>query len=318
MESGGSETWGSDEVADDPDRWRTAGERIDSLLDASSTGGSVARERAEQLVREVVELYGAGLERVLDIIGDRDDDLVERLAADELVASLLLVNGLHPHDVETRVATALDSVRPYLGSHGGDVELLGVVDGVVRLRLTGSCQSCPSSAVTLELAVKDAVLAAAPETVDIEVVGATPAAGSGLIAAESLFSHVHPNGMDGSSGTGTWVSVPELEELTPGEVAGFSVAGLPILVCRIGEQLFAYRDRCASCTHSLAGATLQRKAGGQVGDAVLRCPSCRAHFDARRAGLRLDGDTDAEPLSPLPVLVRDGVVSVAVPAAEVA
>ncbi len=59
------------------------------------------------------------------------------------------------------------------------MELLGVVDGVVRLRLTGSCQSCPSSAVTLELAVKDAVLAAAPETVDIEVVGATPAAGSG-------------------------------------------------------------------------------------------------------------------------------------------
>lgn len=134
----------------------------------------MARDRAEQLVREVVELYGAGLQRVLEIIGDRDDDLVERLAADELVASLLLVNGLHPHDVETRVATALDSVRPYLGSHGGDVELLGVVNGVVRLRLTGSCQSCPSSAVTLELAVKDAVLAAAPETVDIEVVGATP------------------------------------------------------------------------------------------------------------------------------------------------
>ncbi|KAF0960985.1 NifU family protein [Rhodococcus sp. T7] len=318
MESGGSETWGSDEVVDDPDRWRTAGERIDSLLDASSAGGSVARERAEQLVREVVELYGAGLQRVLDIIGDRDDDLIERLASDELVASLLLVNGLHPHDVETRVATALDSVRPYLGSHGGDVELLGVVDGVVRIRLTGSCQSCPSSAVTLELAVKDAVLAAAPETVDIEVVGATPAAGSGLIAAESLFSHVHPNGMDGSTGTGTWVSVPELEELTPGEVAGFSVAGLPVLVCRIGEQLFAYRDRCAACTNSLAGATLQRRAGGQVGDAVLRCPSCRAHFDPRRAGLRLDGDAGAETLSPLPVLVRDGVVSVAVPAAEVA
>ncbi|MFC9835780.1 NifU family protein [Rhodococcus sp. NPDC127530] len=318
MESAGSETWGSDAVEEAPDRWRTAGERIDSLLDASSTGGSVARERAEQLVREVVELYGAGLQRVLEIIGDRDDDLVERLAADELVASLLLVNGLHPHGVETRVATALDSVRPYLGSHGGDVELLGVVNGVVRLRLTGSCQSCPSSAVTLELAVKDAVLAAAPETVDIEVVGATPAAGSGLIAAESLFSHVHSDGSDGSINTGTWVSVPELDELTPGEVAGFSVAGLPILVCRIGEQLFAYRDRCAACTNSLAGATLQRKAGGQVGDAVLRCPSCRAHFDPRRAGLRLDGDADAETLAPLPVLVREGVVSVAVPAAEVA
>ncbi|MDV7241194.1 MULTISPECIES: NifU family protein [Rhodococcus] len=299
---------------DGPDRWRTAGERIDALLDASSAGGAVARERAEQLVREVVELYGAGLERMLEIVGEQDGALVDRLAADELVASLLLVNGLHPHDVETRVATALDSVRPYLGSHGGDVELLGVTDGVVQLRLTGSCQSCPSSAVTLELAVKDAVYSAAPETVDIEVVGAKPEAGSGLIATESLFSHVHAH----ESGTGTWVSAPDIADLASGEVGGFSLAGLPVLVCRIGEQLFAFRDRCAACTNSLAGATLQRRAGGKVGDAVLRCPTCRAHFDPRGAGKRLDGDPEAEPLAPLPVLVRDGVISVAVPAAEVA
>ena len=71
------------------------------------------------------------------------------------MASLLLVHGLHPYDVETRVARALDGVRPYLGSHGGDVELLGVTDdGVVRLRLLGSCDGCPSSSVTLKLAVE--------------------------------------------------------------------------------------------------------------------------------------------------------------------
>lgn len=301
---------------DTPDRWRTAGERIDALLDAGSVGGTVARERAEQLVREVVELYGAGLARILDLVGD-DGELVERLAEDELVASLLLVNGLHPHDVERRVATALDSVRPYLGSHGGDVELLGVDDAIVRLRLTGSCQSCPSSAVTLELAVKDAVLAAAPEVTDIEVVGAVPASGSGLISPESLLSHLRSE-ESANEMAGTWVSVPELEDLTSGEIGGFAVAGLPILVCRIGEQLFAYRDRCPACTNSLAGATLQRRAGGRTGDAVLRCPACRAHFDPRRAGLRLDGDDGAEPMAPLPVLVRDGVLAVAVPAAEVA
>ncbi len=58
--------------------------------------------------------------------GRLDDDLLDRLAADDLVASLLAVHGLHPYDVETRVARALDGVRPYLGSHGGDVELLGL------------------------------------------------------------------------------------------------------------------------------------------------------------------------------------------------
>ena len=79
----------------------------------------VARERAEELVRLVADLYGAGLERMLDILHDAgrlDDDVLAALAGDELVASLLLVHGLHPYDVHTRVEQALDGVRPYLGS----------------------------------------------------------------------------------------------------------------------------------------------------------------------------------------------------------
>ena len=102
-------------------------------------------------------------------IGRAAPGIAERFAADELVASLLLVHGLHPHGVERRIEDALDGVRPYLGSHGGDVTLLevtDVADAVVRLQFTGSCKSCPSSAVTLELAVEDAVRAAAPEIVD--------------------------------------------------------------------------------------------------------------------------------------------------------
>ena len=80
-------------------------------------------ERAQQLVREVVGLYGAGLERIMRL---GEPGLAERLATDDLVASLLLVHGLHPHDVHRRVSDALDRVRPYLGSHGGDVDLLEV------------------------------------------------------------------------------------------------------------------------------------------------------------------------------------------------
>ena len=88
----------------------------------SAAGGAVARERAEQLVREVVDLYGAGLDRLMRMAVDVDPGAGRRFAADDLVASLLLVHGLHPHDVQRRVADALDSVRPYLGSHGGDVD----------------------------------------------------------------------------------------------------------------------------------------------------------------------------------------------------
>ncbi|WP_067860394.1 NifU family protein [Nocardia shimofusensis] len=282
-------------------RWRTAGDRIETLLEASSAGGAVARERAEQLVREVVDLYGAGLARVVELM---DTGMLERLARDDLVASLLLVHGLHPHDVDTRVRAALDSVRPYLGSHGGDVELVEIAGAVVRLELTGSCRGCPSSSVTLELAVQDAVRAAAPEIEAIEVVAATTAPAA-PIPADSLFSRVRS-----SDAAGHWVPAPELAELVPGEVGGFAVAGAPVLACRVGEHVFAYRDLCPVCAQSLAGAALHRRPGLPVGDAILRCPTCRAHFDVVAAGARIDGDGHLEPI---PVLVRDGVLSMAVP-----
>src|ERR1051325_1003095 len=114
-------------MADDPEdaHWRTAGDRIQTLLDASSAGGIMARERAETLVGEVVELYGAALRR---IVTAADATTVAALVDDDLVASLLLVHGLHPHDVTRRVSDALDKVRPYLGSHGGDVDLVDVTD----------------------------------------------------------------------------------------------------------------------------------------------------------------------------------------------
>ncbi|MER7449967.1 NifU family protein [Nocardia beijingensis] len=293
---------GRDDATLDDSRWREAGDRIETLLEASSAGGALARERAEQLVRELVGLYGAGLTRVIELL---DDAAVERLARDDLVASLLLVHGLHPHDVTTRVANALDSVRPYLGSHGGDVHLVDIADGVVRLELAGSCKSCPSSSVTLELAVEDAVRAAAPEIESIEVVAARTES-AGVISADSLFSRVRADG----ARSGSWVAVPELAELGAGEVGGFVVAGLTVLACRVGEELYAYRDHCPACDRSLAGAALERRVGFPAGDAVLRCPTCRAHYDVVHAGARVDGDGHLEPL---PVLVRSGELSVAVP-----
>ena len=128
----------------------------------------MARERAEELVRLVVDLYGAGLERLLEILHERgrlDDDVLDALAARR--AGGQPAAGARPASVRastTRVERALDGVRPYLGSHGGDVELLEVTgEGVVRLRLLGSCDGCPSSSVTLKLAVEGAIEAAAPE-----------------------------------------------------------------------------------------------------------------------------------------------------------
>ena len=298
------------EETQDDAHWRTAGDRIQTLLDASATGGPLARERAEQLAGEITDLYGAALQRIMRLTGAAHSALTEEFAADDLIASLLLVHGLHPHDMTRRIEDALDKVRPYLGSHGGDVTLVGVTDtpggAVVRLQFAGSCKSCPSSAVTLELAVEDAIHAAAPEVTAIEVAPADSAATTGVIPAQSLLSRVRRS----AHTQAVWHPVPELADLGDGEVGGFRVSDATVLACRVRDEVFAYRDRCGNCGGSLAGAALHRRMTST--DPVLRCPRCHAHFDVVRAGACIDGnDGAAVHLDPMPVLVRDGVLSIA-------
>ncbi len=144
---------------------RSTGERIEALL-----GGldPPARRRAEELLGLVTDLYGAALGRVVELVGP---DLARELAGDDLVASVLLVHDLHPVSLSERVEEALGRVRPMLAGHGGGVELVALdpAAGAVALRLLGSCDGCPSSAVTLQLAVEQAVLDAAPEVTRIDV-----------------------------------------------------------------------------------------------------------------------------------------------------
>jgi len=227
------------------------------------------------------------------------------------VASLLLVHGLHPYDVTTRVQQALQSLRPYLGSHGGDVELIEVTaEDIVRLRLLGSCDGCPSSSVTLTLAVEDAVTAAAPEITGIEVETPTAVAKAtaGLIPVNALRDRIRDVTPSASAG---WAAAPELVDLAAGEVRAVIVGGIALVTCRVGSDLFAYLDRCSRCTAGFAGAVLGRRMGGEAGAAVLACPSCGKHYDVRAAGVGLDDPR--QHLDPLPLLVRDDVVSVALP-----
>jgi nitrite reductase/ring-hydroxylating ferredoxin subunit len=106
--------------------------------------------------------------------------------------------------------------------------------------------------------------------------------------------------------------VPELADLAAGELRALGVAGVPVVVARVGSQRYAYRNRCGRCGGSLWAARLERRLGGSTGDAVLSCPGCGAHFDACRAGIGLDDER--EHLEPLPLLEREGVLAVAVPA----
>ena len=166
-------------------------DRVESLIDgfdAVSTPRQ-ARELAEELARTIVNLYGEGLERVLtvvhDTVGEQSPEVFARLCEDRFVESLLCLHGLHPLSVEDRVYAALESVRPYLKSHEGGVEIASVADGVVTITMQGNCDGCPSSAATVKMAVERAILERVPDVHTVVAAEPTvPAAAYGPLRFE--------------------------------------------------------------------------------------------------------------------------------------
>jgi Fe-S cluster biogenesis protein NfuA len=150
----------------------STGDRVEALLDElRGRPDPTTRATAEELVKALIELYGGGLERILQIVIETDAaEVLHGLTTDDLVAGLLILHDLHPLTTDERVREALDEIRPHLGAHQGGVELLGVTaDGVVRLRMEGGRRGCPSSRRTVTDAIERAIAEAAPEVSRVEV-----------------------------------------------------------------------------------------------------------------------------------------------------
>jgi Fe-S cluster biogenesis protein NfuA/nitrite reductase/ring-hydroxylating ferredoxin subunit len=258
-------------VAGAADEVQALSERLDEVADPA------AREVADELAAALVALYGDALSRILELGGD---ELRERVAADDDLGGLLLAHGLHPVDLETRVRRALDEVRPYLESHGGDIELLGIDDGVARLRLQGSCDGCAASAATLEGAVEQVLRDAAPDLAGMDVEGA--------VARPQRPSASSPE----------WVALDGAKDIPRGALAKVT-SGL--VIANVAGTLLAYRNTCARCSGALEDALLL---GG-----TLTCAACGAGYDLPRAGRSTNGD-DLQ-LDPVPLLRHRGEVKVA-------
>jgi Fe-S cluster biogenesis protein NfuA/nitrite reductase/ring-hydroxylating ferredoxin subunit len=279
---------------------RAIGDRIEQILDQleSSLDGR-SWEQVQDVVSLVTELYGGGLARILELAGE-NDVLLHKMANDDLVASLLVLHDLHPLGLAERVHGAIESVRPYLGSHGGDVEVISIDGdvGVVTLRMLGSCDGCASSSVTLELAVQRAIEEAAPEITSIAVEGGASAAGEPADGWMPVTLGRKP------APAPAMAPIYGLRALVPGRVGPLEIEGNKLIVCRVESQLYAYRSACPSCDSVLDTAT--------VDGPVLRCAVCRAAYDLRRAGRSLDGN--ATHLDPLPLIEEGGEVRIAVAA----
>jgi Fe-S cluster biogenesis protein NfuA/nitrite reductase/ring-hydroxylating ferredoxin subunit len=251
------------------------GQRVEELLGGLRDEDAVAV--AEQIIRLLVDYYGAGLARVVEIVGP---DAVHELTRDPLVESQLVLHGLHPLTVDQRIERALDRVRPYLGSHAGGVSYDGVdPDGVARLTLSGSCHGCPSSTVTVHATIESAVLAAAPEVSRVEVAGQVESTLLQIGRRPGLQPPVwqHP-------------AAPSLP--ADGRISHIRLDGRPVLLARLGETLYAYADSCPGCGGAFGAATLSGE--------VLSCADCPARYDLRLAGKALD--SSGTHLEPLPLL----------------
>jgi len=197
------------------------------------------------------------------------------------------------------VRGALEGVLPYLESHGGNVQLIGVEEGVVRLRLEGSCAGCPSSSMTLKLAIEDAIFKAAPDVEEVSAEGAVEEATppSGLLQLEVVKPAAAP-----SLAPGTWAMAGGMPQLSSGGVLLKEVSGEEVLFLRPSERVYAYRPSCPGCSASLQDASLRAN--------ELTCASCGNRYDVLRAGRCLD--SPQLHLQPVPLLVDDsGLVKVA-------
>ena len=282
--------------------------RIEALLgEIEAFEDPKARARTAEMVQTLLELYGEGLARIIENVADLGSrELKDALLEDELISHLLLLHGLHPMDVQSRVLGALDEVRPYLESHGGNVQFLGIEDGVARVRLEGSCEGCPSSTMTLKLAIEEAVQKAAPELEGVEAEGVAeppPKPTTTFVAGPTLSRKRKKQPEE--NGASSWMAVGGLD-LISGEMLAREVSGEPVLFLKLEDDLIAYRDLCPGC-----GGSLER---GALDGAELGCPGCANRYDVRRAGRGLN--TPELHLEPVPLLVgEEGTVKVARPSA---
>jgi Fe-S cluster biogenesis protein NfuA/nitrite reductase/ring-hydroxylating ferredoxin subunit len=268
------------------------GERIQRLLKRIE---ALPYPGAKELIRECLEavlaFYGRGLSRVLQVVNRAGPDgrkVYQALIHDEVVKGLLLIHDLHPLDLEARLREALDKVRPYLHSHGGNVDLISLENDVAKLRLQGTCKSCASSSVTLELAIRHAIEQSCPDLAHFEVEGVVPdeklPAAARLSAPKSI----------------TWTVIEGAAGLAEGAWMPVRIEQMRLIICKVNENFYAYRNRCPACNVPFDS--------GDLADGFLSC-AVGHRYDVLHAGCCIE--IPSAHLDPFPLLFQEGVVKVA-------
>ena len=179
-------------MTDDKD-FRCRMEQIGELVEKmEGIADPAVQAAAKELVARLMELHGTGLERMLEITfgaGEPAMGIIDEFGRDPLVGSLLILYGLHPEALETRVAKALERIRPRLRKQGSEIELVSVEEGVVRIRMEAAAHSCGSTAKTLRSTLEEAIYEAAPDITSLLIDSPEAKASSGFVALEKLMGN---------------------------------------------------------------------------------------------------------------------------------
>lgn len=267
----------------------TGVERMEEIEDEKT------REEVFALLEGIDVLHRQGLGRIFDLIVSLGGlRAVEQISQDPIVHTLLEMYDLPEDDERTQVERALEDVYPYFQSHGGKLDLLGVENGRVRVRLSGSCEGCPGTATTLQRVVEDALREGFPGFSELMAEEPPPARENIVQLGRRPLRRPR------------WAHAARLDELQPGALLPLHLEDVPLLLTLLDGEVYAYRDGCPPGS----ALTLQL---GSVEGTTLVCPWHGCRYDLR-TGKHEDGEGK---LSVLPVAVQDGEVKVALGTEEV-
>ncbi len=245
----------------EPEDFETIAARIDKALAAvEALSDENSKMHALGLKTAIEDLHKLALTEIVTKLksDDRGRELLFELVDEPVVYALLLRHGIVRPNPLIRINQVLEAVRPYMQSHGGDVEFVKFEDSTVFVRLAGACNGCSQSAVTLRDGVEEALLTNVPEVKRVEVVPNDP--GPSLIQIESRSK---PNG---------WIETLSVDEVPSGKMKCFRNETSNILIVNVDNRLSAYRNECPH-----QGMPLD---GGMLDDGILTCLSHGFKFDA--------------------------------------
>ena len=280
----------------DTSDFETLARRVDEAIAAIAGLDEPAKARATDLKDAIEAFHKLALTRMVRALkaDPRGKELLFDMVDAPEIRALLTMHGILRADPLTRATRALETVKPYVQSHGGDVELVRLEGDTAVVRLSGACRGCSLSAVTLRDSVTEALKAQVPEIARVELAEPEP----DLIPLDSLFAAPTATG---------WVEGPLASEVSPSRGFRLALDGpageRSVVIFRIGETLSAFHNQCAHQGLPIDGGLIDPTGG------TVTCPWHGFCFDAKTGECLTAPEAQLEPL---PLQVRDGRVFVRV------